>query len=73
MNVEYFLVLVDKRMTDHPNERKGQAAFNLLCFDIGRDDLADLVRSTKYDPFFDNARMDDFIHFLVEKNFLFRQ
>lgn len=72
MNVDHFLVLVDKRMTTHPNERKGQAAFNLLCFDIGRDDLADLVRGTKDDPFFDNSRMDNFIHFLVQKDFLYR-
>lgn len=72
MSVNHFFILVDKRMTNHPNERKGQAAFNLLCFDIGRDDLADLVRGTKDDPFFVDSRIDDFIHFLVQKGFLYR-
>lgn len=72
MKLEKFYMIVDKRMCDYPNERKGQAMYNALWFDLGRDDLADLIVGTENDPFHMDSRIDNFIHFLVTKGFLSR-
>lgn len=49
----------------HPSQRAGQFAFNLLR--VLRPDLADEVRRTECDPFYDDIRLAKFWDY-VEQN-----
>lgn len=49
----------------HPglDERKGQAFFNELL--VVRPDLADKVRGTPLDPFYQDSRLEEFLLFVA--------
>jgi hypothetical protein len=47
-----------------PTERAGQAAFNALH--TFRPDLADAIRGTGCDPFYDDLNLRDFWHYVTE-------
>lgn len=59
---EAFIDAVTARVRDRPSERKGQAAFNTL--NEVRPDLAKRVRSSRIDPFYDDARLSSFLAWL---------
>ena len=51
----------------HPglNERKGQAFFNELL--VVRPDIAERVRGTVLDPFYQDARLPEFLSFVAKE------
>lgn len=61
---EDFCLLASERARKQPNERTGQAAFNMLT--QVNDALAEKVRGTSYDPFYDDSRLADFYGFLSQ-------
>lgn len=46
----------------NPNQRKGQAAFNYLY--IVRPELADSIRTTIFDPFYNDNKLEIFIDYI---------
>lgn len=54
-----------KYALDHPEQRNGQAMFNALHeFD---PELADTIRGTDADPFYDNLKVEAFVGKICEK------
>jgi hypothetical protein len=54
-----YLAACVRAVCDHPDWRVGQAHFNVLA-DLAPD-VADAVRGTNLDPFYDDARLDAFL------------
>lgn len=54
-----YLSYVARYMLMHPQQRRGQAHFNVLY--IGHPSIANMIRGTEVDPFHDNARLVDFL------------
>lgn len=59
-----FFAGIASRKEKHPSERKGQAGFNHLS--SVRPDLAEDIRGTDRDPFYDDKKWDQFVQFLRE-------
>lgn len=66
MDISYgdFTSAVRNRFVSHPNERRGQATFNTLF--ATRPDLAEKVRATNLDPFYDDSKLHEFYNFIEE-------
>jgi len=47
-----------------PQQREGQVLFNVLC--ALRPDLAEQIRATNLDPFYDDTRMPDTFTWIVQ-------
>ena len=62
MELHEFFEGARNRQKNFPNERKGQAAFNLL-YEV-RKELADEIRGTDNDPFYDDSNWGRFVSFL---------
>jgi hypothetical protein len=50
----------------NPSWRWGQAAFN-ACYELFPD-IADIIRGTECDPFYDDSRLEKFINKVNELN-----
>ena len=58
-----YLEAAAKEQAAHPSYRNGQALFNVL-YDV-RPDLAEQVRGTHLDPFYDNGLVGEFLDFVA--------
>jgi len=54
-----FLMEVDKVKSEHEEWRLGQTMFNVLL--VFRPKLAEKIRATYYDPFYDNQKIQTFL------------
>ena len=52
-------------MHDHPQQRKGQAAFNVMWYMF--PDIADEFRGSELDPFYHDERTLDFVEACFKK------
>lgn len=54
-----YLTYVQRYQAMHPEQRRGQAHFNVLY--IGHPSIANEIRGTEVDPFYDDSRIVDFL------------
>lgn len=54
-----YLSYVQRYMEMAPQQRRGQAHFNVLY--IGHPSIANMIRGTDVDPFYDDNRIVDFL------------
>lgn len=66
MTRQDFDIRLDEMMQRHPAFRRGQVAFE-LAYEINSD-LADSVRGTELDPFYIDARLDDFAEWFLKQD-----
>lgn len=59
MTKQEFLVKVREYMHFNPEQRFGQACFNVLY--IEEPEVADMIRTTEFDPFYLDSRVDAFL------------
>lgn len=60
---DFVLAVEDYIFTSAPDSwRAGQSAFNLLC--RVRPDLADLIRGSDFDPFYQDGNLPEFYGYL---------
>lgn len=64
ISYEHFLRLCSIKAPTIPNQRTGQKLFNLLC--DYRPDLAEQIRATDNDPFYDDSKVVDCLVYLME-------
>lgn len=64
MTFHEYLIIVQADANRPPEQRRGQFMFNLLV--LIRPDLADQIRCTDEDPFYDNDRIPAMIAWLAE-------
>lgn len=62
MTYQEYLIAVLAGQQQHHEWRQGQAYFNVLH--VHRPDLADWVRGTHFDPFYNNGHLDAFLTFI---------
>jgi len=60
LSFEDYICKCEKLKKDHPYWRKGQTYFNAL-YDINPH-LANLIRSSRIDPFFRDSKLNCFLH-----------
>lgn len=65
MTLREYDVAVLNALVDHPEWRRGQTYFNVL-YDLDPD-LANEVRGTEFDPFYNDSICPDFARWLYEK------
>lgn len=66
MLIADFRKMVDARRRRFPFEREGQAAFNVLYFERVSPQLADQIRGTSIDPFYDDQVLACFYDLVTE-------
>lgn len=63
-DIEMYWIDVHAEALLWPHRRTGQNAFNVLAYN--RPDLADKVRCSEFDPFYQDEHLVDFARFLNE-------
>jgi len=58
-----YVLFAEDYLEQNPEQRKGQAYFNALWFTY--PDLADKVRGSHRDPFYNDDRMPEFLDFVL--------
>ena len=59
MNIDEFTVLLSRYMSHHPDQRLGQAAFNML-YEIFPEEVGRL-RGSMVDPFYNDNKINNFL------------
>lgn len=54
-----YLMYVARYMRLNPQQRRGQAHFNVLY--IGHPSIANMIRGSEIDPFYDDSRLVEFL------------
>ena len=65
MNYSEFYVLLEEYIKKWPLQRKGQVAFNLM--NLLYPTIANELRGTHLDPFYNDDKTDDFIRLCISK------
>lgn len=56
-----YLAACDEYHAAHPDQREGQAHFNVLCFPGIDPAFAESIRSGPFDPFYDDAVLPTYL------------
>lgn len=59
--------MVDAYNDNHPEQRRGQVWFNVMAMLSPVAHLAEEVRGTDRDPFYDDDRLPAFLHHVQER------
>ena len=67
MTTWQFEAMVKNHMKTHPDQRKGQAMFNVAWDHIG--DKVDYILGSEKDPYYKDENIPVFMEYLTENNF----